>query len=225
MKIFPVLFALTILLGFAQTGLAEQKVWVADSMYLPLRSGEGNQYRIIANLKTGTSLTLLSPDPNSEWVEVRTNGGTTGFVLSQHLRDTPIAAEQLEAARKELAALRSDYAALKLQLQQYKGEGNELSQALQKSEQQASTLQQEYDELKRISESAVNLHQRHKEMLHNYDLLKTELDVLKARNARLQSDARNTFFLYGAGAVLLGVLIALTAPHLRRRKRFSEWAN
>ena len=199
--------------------------WVADIIYLPLRSGEGENYRILATLKTGTRLTVVTEKPDSEWVEVRTRSGMTGFVRTQHLLDEPTASQQLEAVRAELEKLRNEYGSLRTQLDSTRVEGDSLSDELRRTQDNLVQLQTDYDELKKVSESAVTLHDRHGELLHNYELLKTELDVMKAKNIRLQSESRNTFFLYGAGSVLLGVIITLLVPHLRRRKRFSEWAN
>jgi len=226
-KILPALLITLAVVGqFALVTPAQAEYrWVADSIYLPLRSGQGTQYRIIANLKTGTRLTLLSEDPRSEWVKVETASGTAGYVLRQHLLDTPTAAQQLAGTKTELESLRKQFNELKLQLDSSRSDEESLGQALRTSEQGFEQLQQQYDELKRISSNAVTLHERHSELLHSHEMLKTELEVLKAANARLQADARNTFFLYGVGAVLLGVVITLVVPHLRRRRRFSEWAN
>lgn len=224
MKRTLIYIALIVLAGFHSSSQADTR-WVADSMYLPMRSGMGSQYRIIANLKTGTELTLISEDADGKWAEVKTRSGKTGFVLTQHLLTTPTAAQRLANAETELAKLKKERDQLKQQLINLESTNAELAGNLTSSDTRANQLQQELDELERLSQGAITLNQSHKELLHNHELIQTEVDVLKEKNSRLQSDERNTFFLYGAGSVLLGVIIALVAPHLRKRKGFSEWAN
>lgn len=224
MKKILILIAMATLSSFSALSSAESR-WVADSMYLPMRSGQGSQYRIIANLKTGTQLTVVSESEDGDWTEVKTGSGKTGFVRSQYLLNTPTAAQRLTTVQQQLDKLTKDYQLLKNQLSSTQSNGSQLSEDLIESQAEAEKLQNELDELQSISQNAVTLHESHKELLHNYELIQTELDVLKAKNSRLQNDSRNTFFLYGAGSVLLGVMIALLAPHMRRRRGFSEWAN
>lgn len=218
----PALLMGLTLMSLSGTSLAKER-WVVDSMYLPMRSGKGNEYRIVANLKSGAKLTILSED--GEWLEARTRNGTTGYVRGQYLIDQPIAAQRLAALQTEHDQLKQSFEQMRSNLNSSQSQTGTLNQQLEDAQQQLAVLQGDYAELQRISEGAVTLNERHNELLHSYELLKTELDVTKAKNARLQSDSRMTFFLYGAGAVLLGVVITLVVPHLRRRRRFSEWAN
>ncbi len=203
--------------------LAEDYRWVSDVLYVPLRGGKGNQYRILdKGLKSGTRLTVLSED--GEWTEVRTASGEVGFMRSQFLVKTPTAALKVSAAEAQLSKIQKEYSELKQQLGDARSSGSELSQELQAANSRADQLQAELDELKRISANAVSLNQRHQQLMHDHQIMQTDMDILKAEKERLQDDARNTFFLYGAGAVLLGVIITLIVPTLRRRKRYSEWA-
>lgn len=212
----------TLVLGAVSISAQEQR-WVADTLLVPLRSGKGNQYRIIdKGLKSGTRVTLLSAD--AEWAEIRTESGQTGFMPVQFLLKTPTAGLQLAATEATLAKVEAEYKALKTQLHDASASGDQLDLELAEARTRIAELQTELAELKRISASAVELHDRHSKLIHNHQVMQTELDVLKAENQRLQSDERNTFFLYGAGAVGLGVIITLVAPALRRRKRYSEWA-
>lgn len=202
---------------------AQEQRWVADTLYVPLRSGKGNQYRIIdQGIKSGTRVTILSAD--AEWAEVRTEGGQVGFMPIQFLLKTPTAALRLASTEAKLSKVEAEYNALKTQLSEATSSGNQLDQELAEAKTRIAELQTELAELKRISANAVSLHERHSQLMHTHQVMQTELDVLKAENQRLQNDERNTFFLYGAGAVGLGVIITLITPLLRRRKRYSEWA-
>ena len=59
-------------------------------------------------------------------------------------------------------------------------------------------------------------------MLESNQMLSSEVDVLKTDNARLRENKENEFFLNGAFAVLIGVMIALIAPRMMPKRR-SDW--
>lgn len=222
-KICTLLAITATCLTFSTTSLAEYR-WVADSLYVPLRSGKGNQYRILdKGLKTGTRLTFVSEDIEGGWTEVKTESGEIGYIRSQYLMNTPAASQRLASTQEKLRTVESQFNKLKQQLSSSSSESKKLILDLNTSEQQNEQLKTELNDIKRVSADAIGLHQRHQELMHDHQIIQTELDVLKAENQRLQNDNRNTFFIYGAGAVLLGVLIAVIAPRLRRRKSFSEW--
>ena len=56
-------------------------------------------------------------------------------------------------------------------------------------------------------------------------LLQTENDVLKSENESLRRSENTTFFIYGAFAVLLGVILATLLPKLKPSKRNTGWVN
>lgn len=199
--------------------------WISDTIYVPLRSGKGNQFRIVnKGLKSGTPLKFIPEESDEDWIYVETDKGEIGWVRSQYVTDTPPAFLQLARAEKQLEKLSTQKSELEQQLKAVTTENTDLKRSLQQETTEASSVERELQEIKQISSGAIELNQRHQALMEKHQLIQTELDVLKAENSRLKSDSRNTFFLYGVGAVLLGVIIALVAPNLRRRKRFSEWA-
>lgn len=204
---------------------AEEYRWVSDVLYVPLRSGKGNQFRILdKGLKTGTRVAFVSQDDEGGWTEVRSEKGELGYIRSQYLIDTPTASLQLASARAKLARIEGQYKKLKNELNTTTSNKKSLSSDLSTLQKQNQKLEQELSDIKRISADAVQLHQRHQTLTQDHQLIQTELDVLKAENQRLSNDSRNTFFFYGACAVGLGAFLAWIAPSMRRRKRFSEWA-
>lgn len=217
-------------LGLALSGLMTPVAhaadrWVSDVLYVPLRSGKGNQFRIVnRGLKTGTPLTLIEEDVEGGWVFVETEKGEQGWVRSQYVINEPTAGIRLDSANSKLDKLDKQRKQLQAEVKTLKSENRQLNKELDKISNQSSKLDKELSTIKQVSSSAIDLHERHQELMHQHQLIQTELDVLKAENSRLKADSRNTFFIYGALAVGLGVLITLIVPNLRRRKRYSEWA-
>ena len=90
---------------YAASAIAETQ-WVDDEVFLPVRNGQGNQYKILhRGLRSGTALEIIEK-PNNEWHKIRTPGGTEGWVAVQYLSKTPTANIQLAEAKKELSALK-----------------------------------------------------------------------------------------------------------------------
>lgn len=199
-------------------------LWISDVLYVPLRSGKGNQYRILnKGLKSGTELKLVEEDEDGTWTLVEDASGIQGWVRSQYILKERPASQQLILANQRISRLQNERDQLNKKLKKTSGEHASASKSAQSLEQENATLARELKELKAVSAGAVSLHQRHQELMKSHQLMETELDVLKADNSRLKDDRNMTFFLYGIGAVIIGTLLPWLSPLLRRRKRQSEW--
>jgi SH3 domain protein len=78
--------------------------WVDDQVRLNLRTGPGNQYRIIASVETGDSVEVLSRGDG--WIEVNAEG-KTGWVPDGYLQSDPPAVVKLARVESETAELRA----------------------------------------------------------------------------------------------------------------------
>ena len=90
---------LVLLLFFCATASLAQSVrYVSDKQYVPLRSGAGNEYRIVhQGIPSGTRLTVARTSDDGTWSEITTDGGTSGWIRSQYLMSEVPA--QLKLAR------------------------------------------------------------------------------------------------------------------------------
>ncbi|GAB1257191.1 TIGR04211 family SH3 domain-containing protein [Aurantivibrio plasticivorans] len=201
-----------------------QTRYVSDELRINLRSGEGDQYRITKFLRSGTRMEILEAGSTEDWAKVRIASGEEGWVRTQYLQAEPIARDLLAQARKkiaELTALQNNLNSSSSELQQ---QNATLSAQLQESQELAAKLARELDELKRISANAVQLNNANKQLMEQRQILDTEIDVLKAENERLSDNSNQTWFLYGAIAVIIGVLLTLILQKIRMRRSYSEWA-
>jgi len=75
-----------------------------------------------------------------------------------------------------------------------------------------------------FSHSNISVFEKNKVLIEKLTLLESENDILKGLNSRLSKSQRNTWFLYGAFAVLLGAGLAVAIPSLTSRKKINdEW--
>lgn len=198
--------------------------WVDDEIYLPLRNGQGNQFKILhRGLKSGTALEVLEK-PNGDWYKVRTSNGKEGWVRTQYLSSTPTASIQLAESNRQLAKLKKQLEEAKSTLSSDQLLTTNLREQLTEQTELAERLSAELEELKRISSGAVEINERYQSLTKNHQLIQTEVDSLTADNERLRNDVASRYMIYGAGSVLLGVLIAIILPRIRPKKRYSEWA-
>lgn len=207
---------------FAAPSFAQESRWISDVLYVPMRKGPSNQHTILhRGLKSGTRLSLIQSEES--WSQVKLENGDIGWVPNQYLAEEPIAALKLDSAAQK--AQRSDerYQQAAAQLKALKDENESLKKQLSNAEQGSSALSSELNQIKQISANAIDLNDNYQQLAKDHQLLQTELDVAQAENERLKKEDSQTWFMYGAGAVALGVLITLIIPAIRPRRRHSEW--
>lgn len=218
--------AALIALGASHTQAISSDRYITDELHVPMRSGQGNEFRILhRGLPSGTKLTLLEDSPDTGWAKVRTPGGEEGWVRRQYLEDKPVAKIKLAQTEARLNHVESMQGDLGGEVRRLEESNSKLSTELQAALERADTLARELKELKSLSSDAVALNQRHQKLLNQHELLKQQQTMDKAEIQRLASSETRKWYMYGALSVFLGAFLAMIAPHFRPRKRHSEWAN
>lgn len=203
--------------------LLAKTAYITDTFNAPLRTGQTNAYRIRLNLVSGTPLNVIEVNPETGYSKVTTKAGTEGWVLSRYLVDTPVAKTLLDQAQKQLAALQKKNKELTSGQSSASQTASELSD-LNKSLQDAnSKLEEELNYIKDVSGNAISINQRNQQLIEENQQLKNEKDLLSSDNERLKDDARSQYFMMGAGAILLGLILGLILPSLKPKRKDSGW--
>lgn len=215
-SIRQVLAALCLVVLLAGIAGAQQTRWVTDEWRINLRSGAGNEYRIIDVLPTGTSMQLL--ESGEGWSRVRTGAGAEGWVPAQYLMSQPPAAQRVQSAQAELDSARERIAVLEADLEQARaelaaaqGEVQSLGGARQRLTQkldQARVGLELSEENKRLKKQAIDLQRR--------------IQDLESETVRLSDRSRQDWFVVGAGVLFAGMLVGIIVTRIRWRKR-SNW--
>ncbi|USA43232.1 TIGR04211 family SH3 domain-containing protein [Spongiibacter taiwanensis] len=215
------LFGLLLLCGVS--GAVAETRYISDKVYVPLRSGDSSRHRIVhRGLPSGEKVELLQSNEESGYSEVRTGGGIEGWLPSHYLVESPVARTLLERANAKIKELDSDNKALKEKLTNTGQVSTEAQSDLDAAIAENTALKAELEEIKRISGNSIKLDEDNRQLLQANQALSNEVDVLKTDNARLRENKENEFFLNGAFAVLIGVMVTLIIPRLMPKKR-SEW--
>lgn len=203
---------------------AAKTVYIDDTLFVPLRAGEGTQFRILHNgLRSGTRLELLE-ESESGYSRVRTPDGQEGWVVTRYLRDTPIAREQLAVANRELERTREQLETTRNELEELREAHQEVVQSENQLEKRSANLNQELQHIKEVAADSLSLNRRNQELLEENQKLNNELEVLAAENERLEAKKESDFMLIGAGLVVLGVALALIVPALKPSRKTDNWA-
>jgi len=129
----------------ALPALAEP-AWVSGEVRLNLRSGAGNQFRILGVLKTGDALQVLERD--EKWTKIRTAQGEEGWIPGGYLNPQPPPAIRLEELEVEVAGLRNVLESAE----------SEASGLRQRSEELASNDSEQKAEIERLTKENYRLH-------------------------------------------------------------------
>ena len=192
--------------------------YVTDQFTITLRSGGGNQYRILQLLPTGTAVEVLETD--SGWTRVETGKGREGWVSSQYLISRPPAAQRLEQVSAKLAQLQA--------------QDGQLEQNMEQTQQQLARARERVDELasardqlaRQLDESREGLHlaNENKRLKKQIIDLKRRLQDLANETERLAGRSRQDWFLVGAAVLFAGMVIGITVTRIRWRRR-SSWGD
>lgn len=218
------LFICFIVLMAAATSAHARTVYVDDTLFAPIRSGEGTQYRILhSGVRSGTALELLETS-ESGYSRVRTPDGIEGWIVSRYITETPIARHRLDQANRQLEQARNELGELKTQLQEVTSERNELRNSEETLQSRAGRLSEELNNIKEVAADSINLDRRNGELREENQKLRNELEVLTAEKERLEAKEESDFMLLGAALVLLGVILALVIPLLKPTRKTDNWA-
>lgn len=197
--------------------------WISDILYVPMRSGAGNQYRIVhRGLKSGTRLEIIEMEEGAEWAKVRYDD-TEGYINAQYVvRSAPamIRLEQLETQHQKVNA---QLAELRQQLSAVTTERNQLKQENQKLSGDLSSRSEEVDRLQEVAADPIRLDQANRELNEQLSRLRTELNGVTAENALLRSDKTSSMWMVGASILIGGWLIGWLMRSRSARSR-SSWA-
>ncbi|MCQ3829494.1 TIGR04211 family SH3 domain-containing protein [Microbulbifer elongatus] len=225
-KLISTLTASVLALAASHSLAISSERYITDELHVPMRSGQGNEFRILhRGLPSGTKLTLLQDSPDTGWAQVRTPGGEEGWVRRQYLESEPVAKIKLAQAEQRLQHIESMQGDLGGEVRRLEEDNTKLTTALKIEQERAQALAKELKELKALSADAVALNQRHQKLLNQHELLKQKQSMSQAEIQRLSSSESQKWYMYGAISVLLGAILAMVAPHFKPRKRNSEWAN
>jgi len=195
-----------------------QTVYVSDEFEITLRTGPGNDYKIISMPKSGNAMDILQK--GEEWSRVRLPDGKEGWVLNRYISTHPPSAMVLERVRKDHEVLAARYKELKERCDQLDAQKKATDADLSKSRRNQDEINAAFESLKRESAEFLTLTQRHQELTAELEAEKTRSAKLDEENLEMKRDRIIQWVLTGGGIVLVGFFIGLFSAS-RRKPRSS----
>lgn len=207
---------------FAGSTAWAETAYISDKLTVPVRSGPSNANRILhRGLPSGTKLDILNRDSDSGFVQIRTAGGTQGWLPAQYLVNEPIARDQLAAANRRIRDLSQTIEEQNGRLNALGSGKNEADQTVGQLSRQVKALQTELAEIKRISAGAIAQNETNRELIALNERLRAEVDELVVSISALEDNVEERWLLIGGGLILAGLVLGAA---IKARPRRSAWS-
>ena len=218
-------FLVPLVLVLASVAQAETQ-YVDDVIYVPVRSGAGNEYRIIESaLRSGTPVEVLEEDEKTGYSRIRFgDDNREGFIATRYLSAQPIAEQRIQGVQQQLANTEEKLASTQSQLDETRSELNRVQEEKQALESKLAKTSDELERIRSISENAISLEKRNRELREERQELRKELELVSNENQRLEDSRESSYLLTGGGLVIAGILIAVILPLLKPSRKNESWA-
>lgn len=195
-----------------------------DEFEITVRTGESTDHQILRMLSGGDQVEVLARSQDSGYAQIRLSDGRTGYVLSRFLSDRPSARQRLQRAQQELATLAAEKARVDEQLETLRADQSQSSAITSDLTERNEALDAELAQIKATAADALNLDASNKALRSRLAASEKSIDALRAENSKLRTGSAQSWFLIGAGAVLVGALLGFLLPRLRWRRK-SRWGD
>jgi len=202
------------------TVLSARTMYATDTFEIVVRSERKIVGRnIVKVLPSGAPIEVR--DMDDTWATVRLEDGQTGYVEKRHVIDREPYKVTAERLQLEVGQQRERLATLTQQLATLRDEHQRLQKVSSGSETQLQDISQKYEQLRQDATTAQLLETKEKyaELNHVHTEAQQRLAALNEAYTSLKSSTRLTWFLSGAGVILLGWLLGMTSERWRGRRR------
>jgi len=226
------LFVLFILLSVSVRVAHADRRYVSDMLIITLRTGKGQEYKVIKTLKTDTPVEVL--EESEGYLRVRTDEGEEGWVAEQYISSEVPKSVIIGGLKKETSTLNARIEELEkdqdslleqfeVATQRHAAKVEELEKNASNSKEEVSRLKiklaqitEKHNTLIDQSKNVVDLISEQKKLKANNVSLNTRVEHLQQENAGLRNTRRLQWFLAGGGVLLIGWI----AGKVSRKKKY-----
>ena len=217
-KFFKQLLILAVTLGMATMAFG-QSAWISDQFEVMLRTGPSTTNAIQLMVDSGTELQILGEDADAGYTQVRTGGGTEGWVLTRYLMNERSARQQLITVTQQLTDATSDSSGLGSQLSAIRGQHDEATRQIQLLQQDKERLQSEVDAISAKAANTLAIDRQNQNLQQQLTAAEIKASTLEQENDTLGSKTTRNWFIAGALVLIVGIVLGLILPRMKFQKR------
>jgi SH3 domain protein len=199
----------------ATAAIAEQR-YVQPNVDVPLRRGQGSEYKILKLVKNGEQVELLKE--TESWARIQLKSGTKGWMPKRYLSVEPPPLKLVKLLREENATLVERDRKLAQELTELKelhsGTDSELSTCIAERDK----LKAEFTLLREETSDVVAINTKMAATRKEMEAMQANMHAVQLQNNELKRKTAVTWFLAGGGVLFAGWIIGLVTCRAKRRR-------
>ncbi|MCP3891879.1 MAG: TIGR04211 family SH3 domain-containing protein [Desulfobulbaceae bacterium] len=185
--------------------VCSQTLYVKPSSEIPVRRGQGTDYKIISIIQNGTAVELLGEEKG--WANIKLQNGKKGWMLKRYLKETPPLTQQVQQLSEDKEELLVKTSLLQNQLNELTSVQGNTAQELSACIAEKIEVSDKYKTLKNDTQDVIQTKTALTAAIKGIEQLKKENSDLQMDNSVLRKNESVKWFLSGSGVLLLGWLI------------------
>jgi len=211
----PILLLLTAVL-FSGSAVFAETWYVKPSTEVPIRSGQGTDYKILAVIPDGLRIELLEEE--EPWAKVRTPGGTEGWMLKRYLSGDAPLSEIVTSLQTQKTGLETKNEEMDRQLVEVSAAHTRSEEELQVCVADRDKIRQEYQILREDTADVLKIKKNLEEKVQESQEARQQLAALEQKNNELRRNTSIMWFLAGGFLLIVGWIIGMMTASSRKRK-------
>lgn len=193
-----------------------ETLYIRDDIEVMVRTGPGNDRRIIAMPRSGTPVEVL--EALDDWTMVRLRNDKEGWMMTRYLSQGPPAKEIIATLKSENEILSQQNKVLIEETARFKKERKALHRTLSAQTKTAKSFKKSYEALKKGASEYLNLKA-------SYEKVSEDLAAKAGQQAELEEKLRNLedtqplrWLVCGAAVLFVGIIVGIMARRPRKRR-------
>ncbi len=198
------------------TASQAQTLFIKPTSEVPLRRGQGADYKILAILTDGTPVQLI--EQNESWTKISTEDGQEGWVLKRYLTEEKPLTEAMKALREENQALIKQLETIKERGDSLAEEKEILEKTLGQKISEIGLLTEKHNTLLKDASDTINLQAQVKRDKKLLLTLQQQLSSTTAAKEKLEQKENLQWYLAGGATLMIGIFIGFLSRGSKKKK-------
>ena len=190
--------------------------FVSPTVEVPVRRGQGTEYKILKLVKDGDRVELLQV--NDAWAQVKVGSKTVGWMPKRYLSSEAPPLKLVQMLRTENEQLKARDTERENELTSLKdlqsSTGGDLSACIAERD----TIRSQYQSLQADTADVIALKNKMTATSQEIEQVRATLNAVQQQNTELKRKTAVTWFLAGGGVLMIGWIIGLITCRSRKKR-------